>query len=129
VKRPVYQKGGELAMEKGLPSLEPVKDKAGGVLKAQTELLAEQAKLHAAIAKEQQEISALAKQAAEQTEEVRRLFTQIERAAQARQGSQEEQRYLEQILYNVQVEAELLQARQQELQARVNELKSPGSGR
>lgn len=123
VKRVVYQKG-EVVVQKGLPLLEVVKDQGGAPLKAHTELVAEQAKLNTALAQEQAQIAALAEEARKQTEAVLELFKQIERTTQARQASEEEQRYLEQILYNVQVEAELLQARQVELEARLTELKA-----
>src|SRR5262249_39388154 len=122
VKRVVFVKG-ELQMENGLPKLEVVQDKTGNAMKPYQAQLKEQAGLNAALLKEQEEIRKLAAEAASLTDRVQELFREIERAAQVRQGSGEERRYLEQILYNVQVEAALLEERQKELEARLNELK------
>jgi hypothetical protein len=124
VKRLSYVKG-EMQLEKGLPKLETVMDRGGQqALKARMALLQEQNDLNGQIAKEQEEIRKLAERAAALTDEMRDLFVRIERAAEARQGSVVEQRHLEQLLYNVQVEAELLLDRQAELETRLNELKA-----
>ena len=123
VKRVAF-KGGELQMEKGLPKLEVVADKAGAPVRHRAALAQQQTELNADVAKVQEEIRTLTAEAAKLTDRVRELFTQIERAAAVRHGAGEEQRYLEQILYNVQVEAELLLDRQKALEARLNELKS-----
>lgn len=127
IKRPVYVKG-ELQLEKdGLPKLEVVPDRAGKPLQARTRLEQDKDALAAEIAKVQGEIKALTMESDRLTERVRQLFVEIERTARTRQGSQEEQRYLEQIMYNVRVEAELLLDRQKELEARLSELKAIGA--
>lgn len=117
--------GGVVEMEKtGLPKLLTINDKGGQPLKPRNGLTQQQADLDMQIKKVQDEIVALRKQADKLTGEIEGKFRDLERAAQARQGSVEEQRYLERALYNVQVEGELLLDRQQELEARLRELKS-----
>jgi hypothetical protein len=122
VKRPVYVKG-ELQVQKTLPVLEVVPDKGNNPLKPRVGLEAEAKQLNEDTVKVQEEIAALRKQAEDLTAQVHKLFTEIERAGRVRQGSLEEQQYLERVLYNVQVEADLLVERQKELEARLNELK------
>lgn len=123
VKRVAYL-GGVLELEKGLPKLMTVNDKGGQPLKPRTGLIQQQADLDTQIKKIQEEIAGLRKQADELTGKIEVVFREIARAAQARQGSVEEQRYLERVLYNVQVEGELLLDRQQELEVRLKELQS-----
>lgn len=124
VKRAVYA-GGDLQREAdGKPRLAVVNDKSGQApLKPRTELVKQQAELNTQIAEVQDQLDKLRKQAAVLTNDIEKAFRDIGRAAQARQGSVEEQRYLERVLYNVQVEAELLLDRQRELEARLKELK------
>lgn len=124
IKRPVYVKG-ELQLEKdGLPRVEIVPDRGGKPLQARVKLEQDKDIVAADIAKVQGEIKALTIESDKLTEQVRQLFVEIERTARTRQGSQEEQRYLEQIMYNVRVESELLLDRQKQLEARLTELKA-----
>lgn len=123
VKRVAYV-GGVLEREGSLPKLVTVNDKQGKPLEPRTGLLKQRDALTEEIAKVQTEIRQLAVDAAKLTNEAERVFIEIGRTAQAREGSVAEQRYLERLLYNVQVEGELLLERQAELQTRLNELKS-----
>ncbi len=122
IKRVAYVKG-EMQVKDARPVLEVVNDKAGQPLKPREGLKQDQAKLNADLAEIQKTIRDLTAQSTKLTEEMVVLFREIERAAQAREGAGAEQRYLEQILYNVQAESELLFDRQRALEARLQELK------